>query len=74
VLGLYGEKDQGIPAADVEAMRAALAAAGNPTKSEIVVYPGAQHGFHADYRPSYDEAAAKDAWSRMLAWFGSHGV
>lgn len=74
VLGLYGEKDQGIPLADVEAMRAALAAAGNPTKSEIIVYPGAQHGFHADYRPSYDEAAAKDAWSRTLAWFAQHGV
>jgi len=74
VLGLYGEKDQGIPLADVEAMRAALAAAGNPTKSEIIVYPGAQHGFHADYRPSYDEAAAKDAWTRTLAWFQAHGV
>ena len=74
VLGLYGEKDQGIPLADVEAMRAALTAAGNPTKSEIIVYPGAQHGFHADYRPSYDEAAAKDAWARTLAWFKQHGV
>jgi carboxymethylenebutenolidase len=74
VLGLYGEKDQGIPLADVEAMRAAIAAAGNPTKSEIIVYPGAQHGFHADYRPSYDEASAKDAWSRTLAWFAQHGV
>jgi carboxymethylenebutenolidase len=74
VLGLYAEKDQGIPLSTVEAMRAALAANGNPTKSEIIVYPGAQHGFHADYRPMYDAAAAADGWARMLAWFKAHGV
>jgi carboxymethylenebutenolidase len=73
VLGLYGEIDKGIPLTQVDAMRAALAAAGD-TKSEIVVYPGADHGFLADYRPMYNEAAAKDAWARCLAWFKSHGV
>lgn len=74
VLGLYGGKDQGIPLDTVETMRQALAAAGNPSKSEIIVYPESQHGFHADYRPSYDEAAAKDGWARMLAWFRQNGV
>jgi carboxymethylenebutenolidase len=73
VLGLYGGKDQGIPQADVEAMRGALKAAGK-TGSEIVVYPEAQHGFLADYRPSYDAAAGQDGWSRMLAFFAAHGV
>lgn len=73
VLGLYGELDKGIPLTQVDAMRAALKAAGD-TKSEIVVYPGADHGFLADYRPMYNEAAAKDAWARCLAWFKSHGV
>jgi carboxymethylenebutenolidase len=72
VLGLYGEKDQGIPLEDVEKMRAALAAAKQP--SEIVVFPEAPHGFHADYRPSFREAAAKDAWAQCLAWFRRHGV
>ncbi|MGE5760743.1 MAG: dienelactone hydrolase family protein [Gemmatimonadota bacterium] len=72
VLGLYGEKDQGIPLEDVEKMRAALAAAKQP--SEIVVFPEAPHGFHADYRPSYREAAAKDAWAQCLAWFRKNGV
>ena len=72
VLGLYGEKDQGIPLEDVEKMRAALAAAKQP--SEIVVFPDAPHGFHADYRPSYREAAAKDAWAQCLAWFRRNGV
>jgi len=74
VLGLYGGKDQGIPLDTVEAMRAALQAKGDKTGSEIRVYPDSQHGFHADYRPSYDEAAAKDGWARMLAWFKSHGA
>jgi carboxymethylenebutenolidase len=73
VLGLYGGKDQGIPLADVEAMRAALKAAGK-AGSEIVVFPEAQHGFLADYRPSYDPAASKTAWSRMLGFFKQHGV
>jgi len=72
VLGLYGEKDQGIPLEDVEKMRAALAAAKQP--SEIVVFPEAPHGFHADYRPSFREAAAKDAWAQCLAWFRRNGV
>jgi carboxymethylenebutenolidase len=67
VLGLYAENDGGIPLASVEAMRTALIRAGSP--SEIVVYPGAQHGFHADYRASYDAEAATDGWARLLAHF-----
>lgn len=73
VLGLYAEKDSGIPLADVEKMKAALKAAGK-TASDIVVYPGAQHGFHADYRPSYNKEAADAAWARMLAFFKANGV
>jgi carboxymethylenebutenolidase len=73
VLGLYGGQDQGISAGDVQAMRAALKAAAK-SGSEIVVYPQAQHGFLADYRPSYDPAAAADGWRRMLAFFKAHGV
>ena len=73
VLGLYAEKDSGIPLADVEKMKVALKAAGN-TASDIIVYPGVQHGFHADYRPSYDKAAAEDGWKKMLAFFAANGV
>jgi carboxymethylenebutenolidase len=72
VLGLYGGQDRGIPQTDVEAMRAAAKAAGKSV--EIVVYPDAQHGFLADYRPSYNAAASQDAWKRMLAFFAAHGV
>ena len=72
VLGLYGEADQGIPVTQVEAMKAALQAAGK--KAEFHIYPGAPHGFHADYRPSYRKDAADDAWNRAAAWFKANGV
>ena len=72
VLGLYGGKDQGIPLETVDKMKAALKSAGG--KSDITVYPEAPHGFHADYRASYREVDAKDAWQRMLIWFKKHGV
>ncbi len=71
VLGLYGGKDA--LAAQVPAMRQALAAAGK-SASQIVVYPDAGHGFHADYRASYNADDAKDGWARMLAHFKRHGV
>jgi carboxymethylenebutenolidase len=72
VLGLYGEADQGIPVAQVEAMKAALAAAKKP--AEFKIYPAAPHGFHADYRPSYRKEAADDAWAQLIAWFKKNGV
>lgn len=72
VLGLYGGKDGGIPLDTVEQMKAALAK-GN-SKSELVVFPHSGHAFHADYRPSYVEADAKEGWKRCLDWFKAHGV
>ena len=72
VLGLYGGLDKGIPVSDVELMRQALAAA--HSKSQVIVYPNAEHGFNADYRPSYNAAAAKDGWKKALAWFRKYGA
>jgi carboxymethylenebutenolidase len=72
VLGLYGEADTGIPVATVEALKEALAA--NKKTAEFKIYPGAPHGFHADYRASYRKEAAEDAWNRMQAWFKKYGV
>jgi carboxymethylenebutenolidase len=71
VLGLYGADDK--LAAGAPQMRAALAAAGK-TETQIIVYPDAGHGFHADYRASYNRADAEDGWKRMLAFFAAHGV
>lgn len=70
VLGLYGGKDAHITADDVLAMRMAL----KGSKSEIVVYPDADHGFNADYRPSYNKQAAEDGWKRLRDWFKANGV
>src|SRR3954469_24760657 len=72
VLGLYGEADAGIPVAQVEAMKSALAAANKG--AEFKIYPAAPHGFHADYRPSYRKEAADDAWAQMTAWFKKNKV
>ncbi len=72
VLGLYAGDDQGIPAAQIDEMKAALKSAGKT--AEFKIYPGAPHGFHADYRPSYRKEAAEDAWQQMAAWFEKWGV
>lgn len=71
VLGLYGSKDKGIPLDSVEKMRAAIKAAGK--NSEIIVYD-ADHGFNADYRPSYDKASSEDAMAKLMAWFKKFGA
>jgi len=70
VLAYFGEKDGFIPLSDVEKLKTALAG----TPSQAKVYPGVEHGFNADYRPSYNAAAAKDARAGMLAWFKANGV
>jgi carboxymethylenebutenolidase len=72
VIGFYGEADTGIPVSQVEALKAALAE--NKKTAEFKIYPGAPHGFHADYRASYRKEAAEDAWTQMQAWFKKYGV
>ena len=72
LLGLYGAKDPGISPADVQAAAAKARAAGKVV--DIMVYPDAGHGFHADYRPTYVRDAAEDGWARMQAWFKTYGV
>jgi carboxymethylenebutenolidase len=72
VLGLYGAEDAGIKVDQVQAMEAALKAAGKT--AEFHIYPGAPHGFHADYRPSYRKDAAEDGWNRAIGWFKKYGV
>jgi len=65
----YGELDpritDGWPAFD-----AALTQAQVPHEGHI--YKGANHGFHNDTTPRYDEAAAKEAWQRTLDWFNKY--
>ncbi len=66
-LGLFGEEDQNPPPADARRFEELLRR--HNKNVEIVIYPGAGHAFHADYRPNYRPEAAKDAWARCVAWF-----
>ena len=72
VIGLYGGLDKGIPLDGVQKMQDELKK--GKSKSEIVVFPNADHGFLADYRPSYNKEAAEDAWKKMLDWFKKNGA
>jgi carboxymethylenebutenolidase len=75
VLGLYGGKDQGIPPDTVDKMKTALAQGSAASRaSQIIVYPDAGHAFNADYRPSYNAAAAQDGWQRCLRWLKQNQV
>jgi len=66
-LGLFGENDKSPTPEDAKKL-GELVKAQNPN-IEIVIYPAAGHGFHADYRPSYNKAAADDGWKRCTGWF-----
>ncbi|WP_376092519.1 dienelactone hydrolase family protein [Roseomonas sp. CCTCC AB2023176] len=72
ILGLYGEADTGIPVEGLRRMQAAMRAVNKPF--ELVIYPDAPHGFHADYRPTYRPGPAADGWRRMLDFFRANGV
>lgn len=72
VLGLYAGEDSFVPDEVVDKMRNELGK-GN-SASEIVVFPAVNHGFHADYRPTYDRRAATYAWKLTLDWFKERGV
>jgi carboxymethylenebutenolidase len=70
-LGLFGDRDAGIPVEQVEELRTATDAVA--VETEIVRYPEAQHGFHCNDRPAvFDPDAAKDGWERTLDWMDAH--
>ncbi|MEO7035889.1 MAG: dienelactone hydrolase family protein [Polyangiaceae bacterium] len=74
VLGLYGAKDQGIAVDTVEQQAHALASSSvmAAQASSIHLYPEAGHAFFSDYRPSYHDGSARDAWKRLLDWLKTH--
>lgn len=70
-LGLFGDLDQSIAPEQVEELRRATDSSSVP--SEIVRYAEGKHGFHNNARPdAYNEAAALDAYQRILAFFAEH--
>lgn len=72
VIGLYGGQDQGIPLDSVQRMEDELKK--GKSKSRMVVYPTAGHGFHADYRPGFNKEASEDAWQKLQDWFKANGA
>ena len=67
VIGFYGGLDKGIPVESTVRMQEELKK--GRSHSEIVVFPNADHGFHADYRPSYNKQSSDEAWAKLQAWF-----
>ena len=72
VLGLYAGTDSFIKPEVIEKMQLGLVKSGST--SEIVVFPSVNHGFYADYRPSYDKTAADYSWQLTRDWLRRHGV
>jgi carboxymethylenebutenolidase len=71
VLGSYGGDDQGIPVEQVEQLDQALDQTG--VEHEIVIYPGAPHGFFDRRQADFADASA-DAWRRMLGFIAAHSA
>ncbi len=72
VLGLYASIDGFVKPAVIDQMRAGLVKSGSG--SEIVVFPNVNHGFNADYRPTYDKSAATYAQKLTADWLKERGV
>jgi carboxymethylenebutenolidase len=65
LLAFYGDRDDYIPNDEIEKVRRFHA-------GDVVVYPGARHGFFRDGSPEYEPDAANDAWPRLLTFLRNH--
>ncbi len=72
VLGLYAGIDGFVKPAVIDQMRAGLVK--STSGSEIVIFPNVNHGFNADYRPTYDKSAAVYAQKLTTDWLKERGV
>jgi carboxymethylenebutenolidase len=70
VMLIYGGDDPFIPPEEVERIKVRLAELRKP--AEVIVYPGAPHGFFCNERDAYRADAAQDAWGRLVAFLGTH--
>jgi carboxymethylenebutenolidase len=68
LLCLFGDEDEFVPLADIDALREQLAT--TSPASEVVVYPGCGHAFMNDTREdAYRPETAAVAWPRMVEFF-----
>jgi carboxymethylenebutenolidase len=65
LLCFFGGNDEWISREDIATVEAS-----HP--GQVIVYEDAGHGFMRDGSPNYDEAAATDAWARLLAFFDAN--
>ena len=70
MLLFFGDQDSFIPNEEVENIRSTLAKL--KKSAEVVVYPGAPHGFFCNERESYRADAAQNAWERLKTFFAKH--
>lgn len=70
VLAFFGGDDPFIPQDSVDALKAEVAK--QHKQVEVIVYPGAPHGFFCNERDSYRADAAADSWEKLKAFFGKH--
>ncbi len=70
IIGLWGEADNGTPAARIQEWQTKLKQFGKI--NEMYIYKGAPHAFFNDARDSYRPEAAQDAWVKVLAWFRTY--
>jgi carboxymethylenebutenolidase len=70
LLAVGGAEDENPSPADMEALRAALEAAGK--QADVRIFDGAGHAFFADYRPEYREEAAHRLWPVVTGFFAEH--
>lgn len=72
VLGMYAGLDTFIKPESVSNMEKQVQQ--SSSGSQIVVFPNVDHGFNADYRPTYNRAAATYSWKLATEWLKDHGV
>lgn len=72
VLGLYAGHDDYVQPAAIDRMQAGIEQ--SASGSQIVVFPNVDHGFNADYRPTFNRGAANYAWKLAGDWFADHVV
>jgi carboxymethylenebutenolidase len=69
VLGIYAGRDQRINQG-IATIEPAMQS--NGKTFEKMIYPDTDHAFHNDTGQRYNAEAARDAWSRTMAWFAQH--
>ncbi len=72
ILGVFGQRDRGIPPSAVEAFEQAYQAADHQSPGLTIQMYDAEHAFANPSSARYDAASAEDAWEKVRAFFAKH--